>query len=91
MKAMILRVVKCGEMLSVKSEKSENGILNKRQLVLQELGGKYEPTYVVTALGNLATLEFGEGDVVIATLRFQTREFNGQIYMDIVATEILKK
>ena len=88
---MILRVVKCGEMLSVKSEKSENGILNKRQLVLQELGGKYEPTYVVTALGNLATLEFSEGDIVIATLRFQTREFNGQIYMDIVATEIIKK
>ena len=88
---MILRVVKCGEMLTVKSEKSENGILNKRQLVLQELGGKYEPTYVVTALGNLATLEFSEGDIVIATLRFQTREFNGQIYMDIVATEILKK
>ncbi len=88
---MILRVVKCGEMISVKSEKSENGILNKRQLVLQELGGKYEPTYVVTALGNLATLEFSEGDIVIATLRFQTREFNGQIYMDIVATEILKK
>ena len=91
MKAMILRVLKCGEMISVKSEKSENGILNKRQLVLQELGGKYEPTYVVTALGNLATLEFSEDDIVIATLRFQTREFNGQIYMDIVATEILKK
>ena len=91
MKAMILRVLKCGEMLSVKSEKSENGILNKRQLVLQELGGKYEPTYVVTALGSLATLEFSEGDIVIATLRFQTREFNGQIYMDIVATEMIKK
>ena len=90
MTAMILRVVKWGEMISVKSEKSENGILNKRQLVLQELGGKYEPTYVVTALGNLATLEFSEGDIVIATLRFQTREFNGQIYMDIVATEIIK-
>ena len=88
---MILRVLKCGEMLSVKSEKSENGILNKRQLVLQELGGKYEPTYVVTALGSLATLEFSEGDIVIATLRFQTREFNGQIYMDIVATEMIKK
>ena len=27
MKAMILRVLKCGEVISVKSEKSENGIL----------------------------------------------------------------
>ena len=88
---MILRVVKCGECFQVKSEKSEGGILNKRQLVLQELGGKYEPTYVVTALGNLATLEFQEGDLVIATLRIQSREYNGQMFMDIIATELIKK
>ena len=91
MKERILRVVKSGEMISVKSEKSEGGMLNKRQLVLQELGGKYEPTYVVNALGNLATLELQEGDLVIATLRFQSREFNGQVYMDVVATEMIKK
>ena len=65
-------------------------MLNKRTLVLQELGGKYEPTYVVTALGNLATLQFNEGDIVIATLRFQSREYNGQVFMDVVATEIVK-
>ena len=91
MKERILRVVKSGEMISVKSEKSEGGMLNKRQLVLQELGGKYEPTYVVNALGNLATLELQEGDLVIATLRFLSREFNGQVYMDVVATELIKK
>jgi hypothetical protein len=78
-------------MFSVKSEKAENGQLNKRQLVLQELGGKYEPTYVVTALGNLAALQFSEGDLVFATMRFQSREYNGQTYMDIVATELIKK
>ena len=39
MEARILRVVKCGECFTVKSEKSENGVLNKRTLVLQELGG----------------------------------------------------
>ena len=91
MQPMLLKVLSCGDMFSVKSEKAENGQLNKRQLVLQELGGKYEPTYVVTALGNLATLEFQEGEVVIATLRIQSREFNGQMYMDIVATEIIKR
>ena len=91
MKERILRVVKSGEMISVKSEKSEGGMLNKRQLVLQELGGKYEPTYVVNALGNLATLELQEGDLVIATLRFQSRVFTGQVYMDVVATELIKK
>ncbi len=90
MKEMILRVVKCGEMFSVPSEKSENGSLNKRILVLQELGGKYENSFVVTALGNLATLVFQEGDLVITTLRFQSREYNGQMFMDVVATELIK-
>ena len=90
MQTMILRVVKCGECFTVKSEKSEGGVLNKRTLVLQELGGKYEPTYVVSALGNLATVQFDEGDIVIATLRFQSREYNGQVFMDVVATELIK-
>ena len=91
MEARILRVVKCGECLTVKSEKSENGVLNKRTLVLQELGGKYEPTYVVSVLGNMATLQYNGGDIVIATLRFQAREYNGQMYMDVVAIELIKK
>ena len=54
MKEMILRVLKCGECFTVKSEKSE-------------------------------------GDLVIATLRFQSREYNGQMFMDVVATELIKK
>ena len=91
MKEQILRVVKCGECFTVKSEKSEGGMLNKRTLVLQELGGRYEPTYVVSVLGSLATLEFQEGDLVIATLRFSSREYNGQMFMDVVATELIKK
>ena len=91
METKILRVLKCGECFTVKSEKSEGGVLNKRTLVLQELGGKFEPTYVVSALGNLATIQFNEGDIVIATLRFQSREYNGQMFMDVVATELIKK
>ena len=91
METKILRVVKCGESFTVKSEKAEGGLLNKRQLVLQELGGKYEPPYVVTALGNLATIKFEEGDLVFATLRFQSREYNGQTFIDIVASELIKK
>jgi hypothetical protein len=91
METRILRVVKCGECFTVKSEKSENGVLNKRTLVLQELGGKYENSYVVTVLGNLASIQFSEGDLVIATLRFQSREYNGQMFMDVIATELIKK
>ena len=91
MNEMILRVVKCGECFTVKSEKSEGGVLNKRTLVLQELGGKYENCYVVTVLGNLASLTFEKDELVFATLRFQTREYNGQVFMDIVATEVIKR
>ena len=90
MQTMILRVKKCGAMSTVQSEKTEGGVLNKRQLVLQELGDKWANSYVVTALGNLATIEFSENELVTASLRFQTREYNGQTYMDIVANDIVK-
>ena len=91
MQTMLLKVVSSGELITVKTEKSEKGVLNKRILVLQELGGKYENCYVVTVLGNLATLTFEKDELVFATMRFQTREYNGQLYMDIVATEIIKR
>ena len=87
---MILRVLKCGAMTSLQSEKAEGGVLNKRTLVLQELGGKYANCYVVTVLGNLATIEFAEGELVVCNMRFQAREFQGQYYMDIVANDIVR-
>jgi len=93
MQTKILKVTKCGEMFSVKSEKSETGVLNKRNLVLKELGGKFENEYAVSVLGNAASLVFAEGDLVAVTLRFQTREYNGQMFQDINVTDIypLKK
>ena len=88
MQTKILKVVKSGEVFSVKSEKSENGQLNKRNLVLKELGGKFENEYAVSVLGNAASQVFAEGDLVAVTLRFQTREYNGQTFQDITATDI---
>ena len=87
---MILRVKKCGQMTTVQSEKSENGVLDKRTLVLQLLGGKYEDSFVVTALGSLATIEWTEGELVACSMSFRTREHNGQVYMDVIANEIVK-
>ena len=77
-------------MLSVKSEKSETGQLNKRNLVLKELGGKFENEYVVSVLGNAASLQFSEGDLVALTLRFQTRDYQGQTYQEILCCDIVK-
>ena len=83
---MILRVLKSGAMTTAQSE---NGVINKRQLVLQELGDKWANTYVVTVFRNLATIEFAEGDLVVASMQFRTHEYNGQTYMDVVANEIV--
>ena len=87
MKTMILRVKKCGAMTTVQGE---NGEVNKRMLVLQELGDKWADAFVVTVFRNLATIEFAEGDLVAASMQFRTHDYNGQTYMDIVATEIVK-
>lgn len=84
---MILRVKKCGAMTTAQSE---NGVINKRTLVLQELGDKWANAYVVTVFRNLATIEFGEGDLVAASMQFRTHEYNGQTYMDVVATDVVK-
>ena len=84
---MILRVLKSGAMTTAQSE---NGVINKRQLVLQELGDKWANTYVVTVFRNLATIEFAEGELVVASMQFRTHEYNGQMYMDVVANDIVK-
>ena len=84
---MILRVLKSGAMTTAQSE---NGVINKRQLVLQELGDKWANCYVVTVFRNLATIEFAEGELVVASMQFRTHEYNGQTYMDVVATDIVK-
>ena len=88
MQTLFLKVVKCGEMFSVKSEKSETGQLNKRNVVLKELGGKFENEYAATLLGEMAAADLKEGIIIGATLRFQTREYNGQMFQDIVVTEM---
>ena len=41
-------------------------------------------------LGNLAVCRFYEGDVVLATLRFSTHEYQGQTFQEILATELVK-
>lgn len=85
----IYKVVYCGDLFSVKSEKSESGQLNKRIIVLQQLGGKYENRYCVSVLGNLAQCQWHENDLVAAALRFNTHEVNGQHFQDITAMEII--
>ncbi|MCR5780490.1 MAG: hypothetical protein K6G70_08125 [Bacteroidaceae bacterium] len=90
METKILRVVRQGEAFSVQSAKAEAGQIQKCNIVLKELGGKFENEYACAMLGNLAACRFQEGDVVAATLRFSTHEYQGQVFQEILATEIVK-
>ena len=91
METKILRVVRQGEAFSVQSSKQESGSLQKCTIVLRELGGsKYENEYVCTMLGNLAGCRFYEGDLVAATLRFSTHEYQGQVFQEILVTDIVQ-
>ena len=80
---MFMRVVQQGEAFAVQSQKSENGQMMKCNIVLQEMGGKYENQYAAVMLGNIAQCKFAPGTLV-------TREYNGQVYQDILVTDIEK-
>jgi len=90
METKILKVVRQGEAFSVQSSKQESGSIQKCNIVLKELGSKFENEYVCAMLGNLAACRFYEGDIVIATLRFSTHEYQGQTFQEILATDLIK-
>lgn len=91
METRFFRVVRQGEAFSVQSAKSETGQMQKCTIVLRELGGsKYENEFVCSMLGNLAGCRFSEGDVVVATLRFSTHEYQGQVFQEILVTDLVK-
>ena len=91
MEVKILKVVRQGEAFSVQSSKSDNGTIQKCNIVLREMGGsKFENEYVCAMLGNLAACRFYEGDVVAVTLRFSTHEYQGQVFQEILVTDIVK-
>lgn len=84
------KVVSCGNLTYVHSDKADNGQLAKRNIILQEMGGRFADQYLGTLLGNDANCQFYTGDMVIASLRFATRNYNGQAYQDIVVADICK-
>ena len=51
---------------------------------------KYENAYTATMLGDLACCKFYPGELVYAVLRFQVREYNGQMFQDILVTDLVK-
>lgn len=86
----VFKVISQGTVGYVPSKQEESGQLAKCVIRLKELGGKYENEYACTLFGNSALGKFYEGEVVMAALRFQVHESNGNLYQDIVVTDIVK-
>lgn len=83
----LFKVINQGETFSV--NKQDGSSLNKCIIVLQEIGGKYENSYVCNLLGNSALCRFYAGDIVFASLRFQHSEYQGKFYNDITVQDIV--
>ena len=84
----IYKVVQQSKVFSVQSQKAENGQVTKCTIVLQEMGGKYENQYVATLLGDMAEIIFTQGEMIVAALHFSAREYNGNLYQDILVTDL---
>ena len=85
----VFKVVQQGEAFAVQSQKSDSGQTMKCNIVLQELGGKFEDQFVGALLGGAVQCRYCQGDVVAASLRFSAREYNGAVYQDVLVTEIV--
>ena len=86
----IFKIMAQSDTFAVPSQKAEGGQVNKCNIILQDVGGKYENSYVAAVLGEQANIRFMRDDLVVASLRFSTREYNGSTFQDIVVTEIIK-
>ena len=87
----IFRVVSQGTVSYIPSTKQEGGQLAKCIIRLREFGGgKFGNEYACTMFGNLAQCRFSEGDLVVASLRFQVHEVNGTVYQEVVANDVVK-
>lgn len=80
----LFKVVSQSEPVSINTQ---NGQTQKSTLVISELGGKYENSFVAALIGNQIKVQ--PGDYVWASLRFSAREYNGSTYQDITIQEII--
>ena len=91
MQTYICRVVSQGDVNYVASQKAEGGQLAMCVIRLKGFGGgKFGNEYACTMFGNLAQCRFYEGDLVVASLRFQVHEVNGATYQEVVANDVVK-
>lgn len=84
----ILKVVSQYEVQEI--QKKDGSTIKKCMLVLKDIGGEYEDTFAVTLLGNLAGCKFYQGELVYAALYFTTHEYNGNVFQEVAARDVIK-
>ena len=90
MKTNVFRVVSQGVVTYIPSTKQEGGQLAKCLIRLKEFGGaKFGNEYACTLFGSLAQCKFNEGELVVASLRFQVHEVNGNCYQEVVVNDMV--
>lgn len=90
MNLIICNVVSQGDVSYIPSTKKEGGQLAKCLIRLKEVGGgKFGNEFACTLFGELAMRQFKEGDLVIASLRFQVHEVNGVSYQEAIANDVV--
>jgi hypothetical protein len=90
MKTNVFRVVSQGVVSYIPSTKQEGGQLAKCLIRLKEFGGsKFGNEYACTLFGNLAACKYDEGELVIASLRFQVHEVNGNCFQEVVVNDMV--
>ena len=72
-----------------KVQKQDGTTIAKCSIILQEIGGQFENSFACTLLGNAAECKYFLNDYVWASLRFSTREYQGQFYQDILVQDII--
>jgi hypothetical protein len=91
------RVVACGEIEAYTTSTGNQS--QKRQLRLQEFGGwngndnqaaRISNGIVATMFSNLAQCMFYPNDIVLASLRFSAREYQGSWFQDVTVVDVHK-
>lgn len=90
METQIFKVKSVGQTTTFTSQKPEVGQQERRQIVLQCLGGDYEDTFCATCFGTQARQPVAVGDIVAARLQMLTHDYQGQTYQDCVVREIAR-
>lgn len=88
----------CSDLIQVPSQKQEGGFVNKKFIRLQEFGGwnsndtpdRISNGIICTMIGNLASCNFYQNDLVAVSYRTSLREYQGNWYQDNTISEIRK-